>query len=373
MSRALENRGVEVLIATTDADGPGRLVVELGETTRYAGVPVLFFRRQWGEAFKHSRPLASWLNNHVADFDVVHVHAVFNHSSLAAACACRKTDVPYVVRPLGTLDPWSLSQKPLRKRLFWHLGVKAMLSGAAAIHYTTSEEQRLAEGALGLGRGVVIPLGIDDAMLHTPADHGDFRARLGLGQAPYVLALSRLHPKKGLDLLLDAFLDVAEAEDLSGWRLVVAGDGDPEYVAHLKGLVAARGATDRVLFPGWLAGGQKASALQGAALMALTSHQENFGVAVVEALGSGVPALVSTAVNLAGEIERSGAGWVTPMRREVVSCTLTEALRDPMERAKRGEAGRRLVQQRFTWPSVADQLIHLYRDILAESPAREQH
>src|SRR5678816_659484 len=110
MCRALMQQGIEVLLVTTDAG--------LSETNvaEYKGVPAEF-----GESFKYSRPLAAWLTANIRDFDLVHVHAVFNHSSVAAARACRRAGVPYVIRPLGTLDPWSMSQKSLRKRLFWQV------------------------------------------------------------------------------------------------------------------------------------------------------------------------------------------------------------------------------------------------------------
>src|SRR5204863_3981132 len=108
---------------TTDADGASRLPVQLGVPIEWGGSRVIFFRRQVSEAFKYSRPLAVLVGEHVADFEAAPIHAVFSHACLAAAAACRRHRVPYVVRPLGTLDPWSLRQKPLRKRLLWRAGV----------------------------------------------------------------------------------------------------------------------------------------------------------------------------------------------------------------------------------------------------------
>src|SRR5205823_6085194 len=136
-----------------------------------------------------------------------------------------------------TLDPWSLSQKSTRKRLMWHLGVKQMLGRAAAIHYTTASEKQLAEQPLRLERGVVIPLGVDDALFGVDRAASLFRDRYPeLGNCPYVLILGRLHPKKGVEAFIDVFLEAARVIGPPYWRLVVAGDGEPHYVARLKAL-----------------------------------------------------------------------------------------------------------------------------------------
>ncbi len=365
MARALPDQGIKVLIATTDADGPRRLPVAHASALSWQGVPAIFFRRQWSEAFKYSGQLASWLHNHVADFDVVHIHAVFSHACLAAANACRGSGVPYIVRPLGTLDPWSLQQKPLRKQLLWHAGVKRMLHRAAAIHYTTAAEQRLAERPLGLRRGVVIPLGVDEELFGQACQSEDTRRRDRLfgSRNPYVLVIGRLHPKKRLDLLIDVFLELTSTPSYRHWRLVVAGDGEVEHVASLKQLVRQRGGDDRILFSGWLDGSDKRAALRGAAVLALLSAQENFGVVVAEALACGVPVLISTQVNLADEITAANAGWVVPLERQTVLKTLANVLLDEQERHTRGGAGRQLARAHFRWPGVAAELGRLYANL----------
>jgi glycosyltransferase involved in cell wall biosynthesis len=351
----LREQGVEVLIATTDADGEGRLPVHLGVQLACQDVPTIFFRRQFSESFKYSRPLARWLDTHVTDYDVVHIHAVFSHACLAAASACQRHRVPYIVRPLGSLDPWSLRQKSFKKQAMWRLGGHKMLRQAAAIHYTTRAEQRLAETPLGLSRGVVIPLGVNQQAYATTANVAAFRAHHpGLEEHPYVVVLGRLHPKKGLELLIDAFAQAAP----DNWRLVVAGEGDPTYTSELKRLADQR-TPGRVLFVGWVEGEEKVAALQGAALLALPSHSENFGLVVVEALACGVPVLVSPHVNLADDVQAVGAGWVVPLHPAALAQGLAEALGRPEERERRGAAGRQLAAQ-FTWPSVAAQLAQLY-------------
>lgn len=361
MGAAVRAHGVETVVATTDADGAGRLALPTGMIVEHRGLPTVFFPRQWSEAFKYSAPLARWLLAEAAGFDVVHVHAVFSHSSLAAGRAARRRGVPYVVRPLGTLDPWSLAQKRGRKRLLWRLGASRLVRGAAAIHYTSAAERRGAEAIAGAGdpgRGAVIPLGVDPDLLAAPPPPGVFRREWPvLGEAPYVLALGRLHPKKGLETLLRAFAGVAGPE----WRLVIAGDGEPAYVAGLRRLAADLGAGARVVFTGWLEGGPRAGALRDAALLALPSRQENFALSVVEALACAVPVVISDAVNLADDVRAAGAGWVVSLDEAALAAGLGEALDGEPERARRGKAGRELVERRFTWTRIGSDLADLYR------------
>jgi glycosyltransferase involved in cell wall biosynthesis len=348
MCRALMQQGIEVLLIATDAG------LRKQEVSEYKGVPAMLFPAELGQSFKYSRPLASWLGAHVRQFDLAHVHAVFNHSSVAAARACRRANVPYIIRPLGTLDPWSMTQKSLRKRLFWQLSGKAMLNTAAAVHYTSEVEKLSTEGLLGLNHGTVIALGINANSNGNPGP---------MSREPYVLVLSRLHPKKGLDVLIDAFLSLVQKERIGSWRLVIAGDGAEDYVSRLK--AAASVAPDRVEFTGWLEEEEKHAVLSGASLLALPSHQENFGLCVIEALGHSVPVLVSPNVNLATEIVAANAGWVAAIDKDGLAEKLAEALSDNDELIRRGRAGKQL-SQKYSWENTAHGLIDLYKEILTQ-------
>ena len=370
MCSTLQQRDIELLVATTDADGGGRLPVDLGQVINYQAVPTIFFRRQWSEALKYSRPLADWLQRHIAEFDLLHIHAVFSHACLAAAQACWQRRKPYIVRPLGTLDPWSLQQKSWRKQLFWRFGIERMLHEAAAIHYTTAEERRLVENSLGLGRGVVIPLGTDEQMLQPVVDGQDFLPKYpALQNVPYVIVLCRLHQKKRLELFLEVFLSVTDKPELQEWKLVIAGTGEPDYVDSLQSLANKLGGKKRVIFTGWLDGAEKVAALQGAKLFALPSRQENFGLSVVEAMACRVPVLISEHVNLADEVASAQAGWVVPLEKLAISRALDQILRDEAGRITRGTAGRELVRERFTWGAVAEQLLQLYVEVTSRQQA----
>jgi glycosyltransferase involved in cell wall biosynthesis len=338
----------------------------LGEKIDYQGAPTIFFHRQWSEALKYSRPLALWLEQNVKNFDLAHIHAVFSHACVAAANACRKNFVPYLVRPLGTLDPWSLKQKSVRKRLFWHLGVKRMLTEAAAIHYTSAEEKRLVETGLGLSGGVVVPNALDLSFTNhqTGGRAGTFdSSQSEIGRSPYVLALSRIHPKKGFELLIESFAALKKSGLFGPWRLVFAGDGDAVYVDQLKALARRRGLNGDALFVGWLEGDSKYAALKDASLLAMPSYQENFGISLIEAMAHGVPVLVSPHVNLAPEIEEAGAGWIAALGGEELTRTLAEALGSERERKHRGENARALAQN-FAAPTVAERLLDLYRSLI---------
>jgi Glycosyltransferase len=372
MCGSLAAKGTDVLLASTDdglpspnrPGGPKR-----GAITRYKNLPVIFFPSQLGASFKYSRPFALWLDKHVADFDLVHIHAIFNHSSIAAARACRGKGVPYIVRPLGTLDPWSMKQKSLRKRLFWKAGVESMLTSAAAIHYTTNGEQEAVESSLGLNHGVVVPLGVDKPA--TPATDATVKLAAlfpALLDHPYVLVLSRLHPKKALEVLVEAFASLIKRQEFRTWRLVLAGDGPDDYIASLKRLVAEQAATEFVVFPGWLEGEYKEAALRNASLLALPSYQENFGLCVMESLACGVPVLISPHVNLAPEILQAQAGWIAAVDKDSLETALSQALSSDAELQRRGDAGQRLASS-FDWPVVAARLTELYSTVLQHSNA----
>jgi len=358
MCRALKREGVEILIATTDADGDGRMSVATKAQTEYQGVPTIFFSRQLSEAFKYSHSLARWLDANVNRFDVVHIHAVFSHSSIAAARACVRNRIPYILRPLGSLDPWSLKQKRFAKNVLWHMCVNHILARASAVQYTTAEEKRLAEQGLGINSGVVIPLGVHQELPQEELD--GFRTSFpSLGSSPYVLILSRIHRKKNVESLLQAFSAITKRPQYALWKLVIAGDGEPVYVERLKQL-ALQSCGDKVIFTGWLDGARKAAAFKGASLFVLPSYQENFGLSVVEAMAYRVPVVISRQVNIADEIAAAGAGWIVDFEAASLQRALAEALRNEGERAARGAAGEELARSRYTWSAIARALCELY-------------
>ena len=366
MCRALLASGADVVVATTDADGPDRLPVETGSIVKYDEVPIIFFPRTFSESFKWSGPLASWVHAHASGFDLVHVHAVFSHASFTTGRACRRADVPYLIRPLGNLDPWSLARHRLRKKLLFSLGGRELLRRAVAIHYTSDAERSLAERALPwLPQGVVVPLGVEDDLCASGSTTASNDPR-------YVLVLCRLDVKKGVDLLIEAFHDLHASGAAGDWSLMIAGDGDPAYVAGLRRLADAGSARERITFRGWVSGPDRKALIAGAGVFALPSHQENFGLSVVEAMACGVPVIVTPGVNVSGEVARHEAGWVVPRERAAWTLALRVALADAAELARRGHQARSLAE-RFRWPSVGRQLVDVYATLLRQGPTPAAH
>ena len=349
--RALDSEGVRSLVVTTDADGAGRLDVPLAETTTYAGMQVRFFPCQFSERLKYSGPLGAWVRAHVGEFAAVHIHAVFSHASIAAGRASRRAGMPYLVRPLGSIDPWSLAHHANRKRALMWLGARALLSGASRVHYTSGEEQRRAESALSwLPAGIVIPLGVDDEFFR---DHPTGESRW---QGPLVV-LARLDPKKGIDLAIRAFHHVADR--FPNRRLVIAGDGDPSYVRELRALAAEGPGAERIEFVGWIGGADRVRLFASASAFVLPSAQENFGLSIVEAMAAGTPVIVARSVDLAATIDAERGGWIVNRSLEGVAGAFEECLSRPEDCRARG-ARARCFAERYRWRHVGAELKAVY-------------
>ena len=297
------------------------------------------------------------LRSIIRDYDILHLHGVWDPLLYAAARAARAEGKPYVIAPHGMLDPWSLAQSRWKKKLALALGWRAMLDRAAALHLLNADEQKLA-AALGItAPGVVIANGVN---LEEFDDLPPVNDR-GLNGKPYILFLSRLHYKKGLDYLADAFRIVAAKNP--DVQLVVAGPDDgarPDFEQR----VAASKLTGRVHLTGPIFGPEKLSCLAGAACFVLPSRQEGFSVAILEAMACGTPVVVSTECHFP-EVAEAGAGEVVPLDAGAFAAAMIRLLDDPSRRERMGKAGRELVAARFTWPRIGERSIEIYARLIA--------
>jgi len=364
MVRALRRQGVDAAILTTNDHGAGvDASLPTGRWIRWQGVPLLAFRR-WNpppralREYAISAELALWLAQHVHRYDLVHVHALFSFPSSWAMATARWARVPYVVRTIGMLSPWSMAQSPLRKRWMLRLLERRNLQGASALHFTTGAERDEAR-PLGLGcHELVLPLGVELPPLAacSPRD--------GRGsQATCFLFLSRLHPKKQLENLLEALALLRRRRPEAPWQLRIAGRGEPAYELSLRQRCERLGLADRCRWLGQVEGPQKRAELAGADWLVLPSAAENFGIAVVEALAAGTPAILSPQVAVAAMVEEAGAGLVSASDPAALAATLERALGGPDPSIRR--AARSLAQEKLAWPAIASSLAGHYQDIVA--------
>jgi glycosyltransferase involved in cell wall biosynthesis len=243
------------------------------------------------------------------------VNGIWQYNSLGVFRALRSGRTPYFVFPHGMLDPWfkhTYPLKHLKKWLYWPWGEYPVLRNAKAVCFTCEEERRLARKSFWLYRcnEKVVAYGTS-----APAGDPGEQKRLFFERYPQtqgkrlILFLGRIHPKKGCDLLIRAFAQALKdvSEPL---HLLLAGPDQTGWSAQLKALSASLGIKDRTTWTGMLAGDVKFGALHAAEVFALPSHQENFGIAVAEAMACGVPVLISNKVNIWREVQADGAGLV---------------------------------------------------------------
>jgi glycosyltransferase involved in cell wall biosynthesis len=340
LCKALAARGHEVDVFTTNVDGNGTLDVPVATPVELDGVRVRYFpssfpRLYWSPAMRRA------LHAEARTYDVVHIHAVYLWTGIAAAHAARKAGVPYVISPRGMLVPELIRRKNRMVKTLWlQVMERRGFAHAAAIHFTSAlegEEAKLV--GLPLPSPFVVPNGIDlEPRPDVPRD------------AATLLFLGRVSWKKGLDRVISAL------PSLPGVRFQVAGNDDEGLTPRLRELAQQHGVADRVEFPGPVYGAAKNELLARATLFVLLSTSENFGNAVLEALAMETPVVLSRDVGLTDEVVRAGAG--------VIGLEEAAALfADPERRAQMGRKGRTLVESRFTWPRVAEEMERAYESL----------
>jgi len=281
---------------------------------------------------------------------VLHDHGLWRPENAAAMGTARDLGLPLVVQPCGMLQQWPMAQRALKKRLAWHGYQKRLLAPAAAVVVTSAEEQR--ETARWLPRQppmVCIPHGVAAPAGAKPV----VRQR----QAVFV---GRLHPKKQIDVLLRSWSRLKP----QGWQLCIAGTGEPVYERALRQLADEGGAGEHIRFLGQVQGEAKSRLLAESQLFLQPSLQENFGLAVAEALAHGLPVLTTHEMPWA-EVETLGCGWSVAASPEAIHAALAEALALPAEQlAAMGERAAPLAA-RYNWTETARQTIALYERLRA--------
>ena len=387
--------------------GPSRSVQGLAAAECRAGVDAGIFTFRHGDkpwvdgiSFVHS---GVEIDSELLEFkpDIVHLHGLWNRRLHRAAVACRKLGVPYVIAPRGMLEPWSLKQKWLKKRIARFLYQDRDLRCAAALHATAESEAEQFR-RMGFKNPVIIsPNGVNPPnlpptlplQLKPPTQNLQLQLKTPTNtnlQLPLktptqtlqlqlktptntkrTLFVSRMHPKKGVMELVEAWGSlVASAEWLvrNGWKCelvyTVSGELEKGYEAKVKARVKELGLEDKFIFTGALNDDEKWEAYARADLFVLPTYSENFGIVVAEALYAGVP-VITTKGTPWQELETESCGWWIDVGEDALADALTKAMAlSDDERDEMGKRGRRLVETKYTWDAVCDAMVKGYNAIL---------
>ncbi|MEM7145827.1 MAG: glycosyltransferase [Verrucomicrobiota bacterium] len=371
MVKTLASRGVNVEIATTNDHGNDTLDVPLNEQVEFQGATVRFFQRfsppvNPVREFAWSSPFRRWITSNISRYTIVHAHAIFSFVPTFTMLSARRQSVPYIVRPLGQLDEWSLTQAKHKKALYMSLLERKNINGAARIHCTSKNESETISRLGLIPKREIIPHGILQTQ-PPPEAASKLREKYSLPKnQPILLFLSRLHPKKGFDILIPALSKYSEHP----FSLIIAGQGTSDYESNLRHEIEKNGLARNTIFAGFVEGENKSLLLAGADLFVLPSYDENFGIAALEALAHGLPVLLTNTVDLADFVQKEHAGFVCGASSDGIVSGLDQAfssfdtIRDPAFRNGIKEK----TERQFDWQVVASRLESVYQNITSAPP-----
>ncbi|MDT9340621.1 hormogonium polysaccharide biosynthesis glycosyltransferase HpsP [Trichodesmium erythraeum 21-75] len=369
LSTALATQNIDVTILTTNSNGDtGQppLDVPINKPVKQNGYQIRYFPCSPFRRYKFSLQLLQWLNEHATEFDLAHIHALFSPVTTIAATVARTNNLPYILRPLGTLDPADLRKKKQLKKIYVSLLEKRNIAHAAALHFTTTQEAKVSE-RFGLStKDLVIPNGVNT--LENIQDENLVNSLRTQGvevKHPIILFMSRIEPKKGLDLLLPA-LEKLLAQGVD-FQFILAGANpqDPNYEAQIYSQIKASPIAKFTKIMGFVTGEIKTSLLRIADLFVLPSYYENFGIAVAEAMIAGTPVVISDQVYIYQDVANAEAGWVGGCKTEDMAALMKLALQDEAERKRRGLNAQELAKNNYSWQAIATQTIQAYEKIIS--------
>jgi len=381
-SATIAQRKVGVVLVTTGlsrtAGGPFFSVSGLGHALSETGECAVFIAGCYGEPFGWADDSRQWesldLQAHQSHglrsfprlakaidaqlseassrtrFPILHVSGLWDAASLASAAVARRTAVSYAVSPRGMLEPWALQYKAHRKRLAMLLWQRRVISAATLLHATSELELQSIRAAGFRNPVAVIPNGIDCSTAALSVSHT-------VSESRRCVFLSRIHPIKGLPLLLEAWARLRPPD----WTLEIAGHiQDQRHAADLRRMIASH-QLDGVSITGERNGPDKWAFLAGADLFVLPSYSENFGIVVAEAMAAGV-AVITTTGTPWQVLAREKMGWCVEPSADGIATALAEALVTPRQGlAERGARSRHFAEQHFGWAGIGRRMLACYR------------
>lgn len=366
--RALLSKGHEVCLYTTRNSSSNEFGHQSNRIIDYEGVPTKFFKSE----FRLMGNIVSFalcfdLVRNVKQFDLVLIQSLYQFTSTIAAFISRIQNIPYVIRPHGTLDPvLFFRRRTLLKKLYLALFEARNFRLAKAIQYSSESEMLMTSPLIPCSAaGIIITEGISTEDIPPLGSLSDFHDLYPQFSSKRILLfLGRLHQKKGIELAIEAFnLVLQEVEDV---HFVIIGPGSSDYIKHLKQVVKAKGLEEHISFLGPVSETLKFSALMSADIFVLPSYGENFGIAVVEALACGLPVLISNKVAIASDLEKYGVAVVVECSADQISVALLQMLRDVNSKNIIRSLGPKIVSKYYSIQAMSEQMNRIYRNLLID-------
>jgi glycosyltransferase involved in cell wall biosynthesis len=356
ISNALNQSGIESFIATT-RDPLDRYQVV---SHKQIQDKIFFFERSKIEKFAFSPSLYKWLRSNIVQYDVIHIHSLFNFPSYVAAACANQAGVPYVIRPAGCLNMRSIQSSEWQKKIWMDYIEYHNFKNAAAYHATSIQEKDYISKILEKDNVHTIPLGIELPLLKNEISRSN-------EQKLEILFLSRLNPKKNIPTLLSAIKKVVDRS--IPISLKIAGKPDPGkdiYEQELYEIVIELGLSEHVKFIGYIQGEDKSNEFNNSHVFILPSYDENFGIAVIEAMAHGLPVIISDKVALAEDVILNQAGIVIDCEdSDGIANAIISLYHDEKLRLQISKKSLELAAK-FSWNSSVASLSKLYSNILRE-------
>lgn len=355
LSEAEAHLGHEVTVIAATERG------EEGEVLRPEGVKVIMSLQDPLSKFwpAYSVELKDDIVRNIQTADIAHIHGIWSYPSFLCSQIAYRANIPHIIAPQGSLAPWCLNLKGKKKRVYMSLIQKRQLLRANIIHAVCEDEARDIENVVGTADICVVPNGVamDIGNISESEKKKYFEEYPYLRDRPYILFLGRLHPKKGIDLLIKAFSEVWR--EYKDHALVVAGPDEIGWMSELQKMANEAGIGERVFFPGLVTGTNKKCMLTKAEIYVLPSHSEGFSLGILEAMACSKPVIITKGCGF-HEVAERGAGIIISPNVEELSQALGSLLSNTERLGDMGRKGRMLVEEKYSWEKIVEKTINMY-------------
>lgn len=361
MCQALAKRGHDVTLLTfCDDDVPQQW------KSPNADVPKVVLLNSKGRLWpKLTTESAEIVRKQLVDADALHVHVPWDAICAELGRIAKSMNIPYVVSVHGMLDDWSMKQRYAKKRIYLRVAGKRLLEEAAAVHCTAEAEKDQACKWYPDGQSVVVPLIFDlqeyETLPGPEIARQTFASVFPDDTTPVLLFLSRLHIKKGLELLIDTAVQLRDSGSV--FKIIIAGTGEKKYEQQLKQLVDARKLSEDISFIGFVTGIEKVSLYEAADIFVLPTSQENWGFVLIEALACGTPLITTKGVDIWPELVSSGGAVIADATVKAMAEAITNLLQDDSQRTSMGSKGRGWILENLKLDRILSRYENLYNDI----------